>query len=240
MKLIPAFAADPARLSAAYHAFLASGRSADYQLDSWLTLFKAPEDDWQRIARVATAEDGRYVGILSAYINRDVRSVTQLAAVRFELGGHLDVAWAATLRTWMRGLIDQFEVIHWTARRGSHNAEMWTRAALGLGGRVVGYQRNAGRTPAGGLVDMELYEVPGRGGRGPTVITITGAGMSADEAQSLVAEAEIAQGGAAYVSAVAHQLSSALAALGALDPAAARIAARELSEELARMAEESG
>lgn len=47
MKLVPAFAADPARLAAAYHAFVASPRAADFQLDSWLTVFKPPENDWE-------------------------------------------------------------------------------------------------------------------------------------------------------------------------------------------------
>lgn len=152
-----------ARLSAAMNAFDASPRAAALYQSSAQDEGTVDGNDWSRIQRVSLSADGSTVlGYLSAKIDRDVRRVQELCAISFEPGS---VEWAIDLRGFVRDLVAEFEVVHWSAVADSPNAAMYRRAVERLGGRVVGRFSRGGRRLGGRIIDVEWYELLGRGGR---------------------------------------------------------------------------
>lgn len=160
--LVPAWT-ERARLSAAMNVFESSPRWATFYQSSARAEGTVDAEDWNRIQRVSVSSDGSTVlGYLSARIDRDVRRVQELCAIAFVEGS---MEWAIDLRAFVRDLVTEFEVVHWSAVADGANAAMYRRAVERMGGRVVGRFARSGRQPGGRIVDVEWYELLGRGGR---------------------------------------------------------------------------
>jgi hypothetical protein len=160
--LVPAWLERP-RLAEAIATFERSARWRSLYCRSNRSEFKIEDNDWSYIQRASVAADGSLLGYVSADIDRDNREAQNILAIAFEPGAF---EWAIDLRAFVRGLVAEFEVVHWCTIAGTPNAEMYRRAVERAGGRVVGTFARRGRTPGGRLVDVEWYELLGQGGRG--------------------------------------------------------------------------
>jgi hypothetical protein len=159
--LVPAWT-ERARLAEAFAAFERSSRWRSLYCRSTRTEWKIEDTDWSFIQRASVSADGVLLGYVSADIDRDNREAMNLLAVSFV---EHSVEWAIDLRAFVRGLVAEFEVVHWCTVAETPNAAMYRRAVEKAGGRVVGTFARRGRLPGGRLVDVEWYELLGRGGR---------------------------------------------------------------------------
>jgi hypothetical protein len=155
--IVPAWT-ERARLAAAMLDFERGSRWRSFYQSSSRDEGTVDTDDWNRIQRVSVDADGAIVGYLSARVDRDVRRVRELCAIAFV---EHSVTWAIDVRSFVRGLVAEFEAVHWSAIADTPNAAMYRRAVELHGGRVVGRFSRAGRRPGGQIVDVEWYELIG-------------------------------------------------------------------------------
>lgn len=132
-------------------------RTNFYSLGSWRS-FKLiiADDDWANIQRVSVRDEEVH-GFLSASIDRDIPSVSELSAISYRPGSP---TFARDLAAFVGGLcVDRWERVAWSVVIGNPIEPMYDRMCERLGGRIIGTQRRYVRTHDGVLRDRKLYEV---------------------------------------------------------------------------------
>lgn len=152
------------KVSAFFDAFHDDPRSEWFYLGSNSGPWDASTSDWAEVQRVSCSGDEVH-GYFCAYVDRDVRSVTNIAAVSFSPGSLL---FARDLERFVRMLMERFVVVRWSCAAGSPNEAIYRRGIERIGGECVGRASRWWRHPSGRLMDAVFFEVLGTLDSAPT------------------------------------------------------------------------
>jgi hypothetical protein len=150
------------KVAAFFDAFRDDPRSEWFYGGANASAWDAATTDWAEMQRVSCVGDEIH-GYLCAYLDRDVRSVTNIAAVCFVPGSLL---FPRDLERFVRALMAEFVVVRWSCVAGSPNEAIYRRGVEHIGGACVGRASRWWRLPGGALADAVFFEVLGTSGLG--------------------------------------------------------------------------